>query len=144
MLQQKGEGIVDRFGIDYVVVVENENDFVCDGGQFVEQHRKDRFGRRWLWGVEHARHAFPDIDRLQSGDEVDEKACRVAVLLVQRKPGSRSSATSHPFAEERGLAEAGGGGDEGQLAVQTLVEAFDQAWTLDGPRLSQWDVQFGG
>src|SRR5215207_8899252 len=144
MLQQKGEGIVDRFGIDYVVVVEHENKIVRNGSNLVDQDRQDCFGRQWLWGVEHTRYAFPDIDRLQSGDEVSHKACRVAVPVIQRKPGGRSPATSDPFAEERGLAKAGGGGDEGQPAVQTLVEAFDQAWARDGPRLRRWDVQFGG
>jgi hypothetical protein len=36
-----------------------------------------------------------------------------------------------PGAEQRGPARAGRGGDEGQLAVQTRVQPFDQAGTGD-------------
>jgi hypothetical protein len=45
MLQQKGEGIVDRFGIDNVVVVEYENGIVRNGSNLVDQDRQDCYQR---------------------------------------------------------------------------------------------------
>ena len=37
MLEQKGEGLVDRFGVNHVVVVKDEDEIVRDGGDFIEQ-----------------------------------------------------------------------------------------------------------
>ncbi len=53
VLEQKGEGIVDRSGIDNVIVVEDENGVIRDGGDLVEQGRQDQFGRRCLRGLDH-------------------------------------------------------------------------------------------
>ncbi|MBA3424393.1 MAG: hypothetical protein H0U04_07555, partial [Rubrobacter sp.] len=64
--------------------------------------------------------------------------------FVQRQPGGRPTATGEPFTEERGFAEAGGGRDEGQFAVQALVQTFDQAGAEDdfGPRPGE--IEFSG
>jgi hypothetical protein len=146
VLEQKGEGVVDRSGINDVVVVEDEDEIVRGGGDFVEQGRQDRLGRRRLRGLERTQHPFPDIrrDRLQSGDEVSQEACGVVISLIKRQPGGRLRAAGEPFAEERGFAEACGGGDEGQPAVQTLVEVLDQAGAEDdsGPRWGS--IEFSG
>ena len=146
VLDQEGEGIVDRFGIDNVVVVEDEDEIVRDGGDFVEQGRQDRFGRRGPRGSEDPQHAFSDIrrDRPQSSDEVSQKARGLVVPFVQRQPGGRSPAAGDPFAEERGLAEAGRGGDEDQSVVRTLVQPLDQAGAQDGSRLVRWDIELSG
>src|SRR3712207_5802625 len=84
VLQQKGEGIVDRSGINDVVVVEDENEIVRDGGDFIEQGRQNRFGWWWLRGLEHTQHPFSDVrgNRLQSGDKVSQKACGVVISFV--------------------------------------------------------------
>ena len=37
VLKQKGQGIVNRFGIKHVVVVKDEDEIVRDGGDFIEQ-----------------------------------------------------------------------------------------------------------
>jgi hypothetical protein len=49
-----------------------------------------------------------------------------------------------PFADERGLAKAGGGRDKGQPAVrrEALVQPLDQAGAEDDLRPEWWDVQF--
>ena len=46
VLEQKGEGFVNWFGIDYVVVVENDDEMIRKSGNFVEQGGQDRFGWR--------------------------------------------------------------------------------------------------
>ncbi len=121
MLEQEGEGVVDWCGIDDVVVVEDEDETVLDGGDLVEQGRQDRFCWWRLGGEKGAKRAFSDLrgDRPQGGDEVGQEARGVVVPFVKRQPGGRSRETGDPFAEERGLAEAGGGGDEGKFAVQS-------------------------
>jgi hypothetical protein len=71
-------------------------------------------------GLEQTQHPFPNIriNRLQSRDEVSQKACGVVVSFIQRQPGDASLwfvslATSNPLTEERGFAKAGRGRDEG-------------------------------
>jgi hypothetical protein len=51
MLEQKGEGFVNRFGIKNVVVVKDEDEMVRDGGDLVEQGYQNRDDRRWLRGL---------------------------------------------------------------------------------------------
>ncbi len=133
MLEQEGKGIVNRFGINNVVIVKDEDKIVRDGGDFIEQSRQNRFGWRRLRGLEHAQHAFSNIrrNRLQSSNEVSQKTCGVIIPFVQRQPGYRSPATSDPFADQRGFTKAGGGRDEGQFTVQPLVQPLDQAGAED-------------
>ena len=61
--------------------------------------------------------------RLQRRDEVGQKACEVAIPFVQRQPGHAnpwfaSLATGDPFADQRGLAKAGGCRDEREFAAR--------------------------
>ncbi len=44
VLKQEGQGIVDRFGINDVVVVKDEDEILGEGGDLVEQGRQNRFG----------------------------------------------------------------------------------------------------
>ena len=144
--EQEGEGVVDRFGIDHMVVVEDKDEIVRQGGDLVEQGGQDRCGRQRRRGVEHSHHPRPDLrrDRLQGSDEVGEEARRVVIPVVQREPGGRAVAPGDPCADEGGLAEAGGGGDEGQGAVQPLVEPREQAGAADKVRPGRGEIEFGG
>ena len=133
VLQQKGEGEVNWPGINDVVVVKDEDETVRDRGDFIEQGRQNRFGRRRLGRLEYTQHPFPNIrvNRLQTSDQVSEKACGVVIPQVQRHPGDRPLATGDPFADKRGFAKARRGRDEGQFPVRTLVQPLDQARTKD-------------
>ena len=146
VLEQKGEGIVNRFGINHVVVVKDEDELVREGGDVIEQGRQHRFGWRWLRGLEHTQHPCANRrrNRLQRSDEVGQKAGGVVIPFVQRQPGDRSLATGDPFADQRGFAKAGGGRDEGQFAVQPLVQPLDQARAEDHVRPRWRDIQFRG
>ena len=147
VLEQKGEGFVNRFGINHMVVVQDEDEIVRDGGDFIEQGCQNRFDWRWLRGLEHTQHPFSNIrrNRLQSSDEVSQKAGGVVIPFVQRQPGDRSPATGDPFADQRGFAKAGGGRDEGQFAArrETLVQPLDQAGAEDNVRPRWGDIKFG-
>ena len=129
MIEQKRQGVVDRAGIDNVVVVEDEDEIVLDGGHLVEQGRQKRLGRRWLGRLEHPQNPFTNLrhNGLQSEDEVSQKASGVVIPLLQRKPGGLPLGACEPLAYERGFAEACWGADQRQPAVQTLVEMVDQA-----------------
>ena len=61
MLEQKGEGLVNRFGINHVIVIQDEDEMVRDGGDFIEQGCQNRFDWRWLRGLEHSQHPFSNI-----------------------------------------------------------------------------------
>jgi len=88
VLQQKGEGEVNWPGINDVVVVKDE-EMVRDGAYFIEQGRQNRFGWRWLRGLEHIHHACANTrrNRLQRSHEVGQKARGVVLPFVQRQPG---------------------------------------------------------
>src|SRR5256886_10521233 len=132
MLEQKGEGMVNRFGINHVVVVKDEDERVFYGSNVIEQGRQNRYGWRWLRRLERTQHAFSNSrrNRLQSSDEVRQKPCGVVIPFVQRQPGGtgpRSLDSLDPCTDQRGFPKAGGGSDEGQFAVQILVQPLEQA-----------------
>src|SRR3712207_1552557 len=147
VLEHKGEGIVNRSGINNVVVVKDENEIVLDGGDFIEQGRQNCFGWWWLRGLERTQHPFSNVwgnGRLQSSDEVSQKACGVAIPFVQRKPGGWPLATGEPFAQQRGFTKACRGRDEAQFAMQILVQLLDQEGPEDNFGLRWGDVEFSG
>lgn len=49
VLDEIGEGLVNRLGIKYVVVVQDEDELVGDGAQIIDQGREHCFGWRGLW-----------------------------------------------------------------------------------------------
>ena len=65
----------------------------CSGMVVISLSRAVRIDSvgRWLRGLEHTQHPFSDIcaNRLQSSDEVSQKACGVVIPFVQRQPGNR-------------------------------------------------------
>ena len=85
MLEQKGEDVVNRFGINHMVVVQDKDEMIRDGGDFIEQGCQNRFDWRWLRGLENSQHPFSNIrrNRLQSRDEVCQKGCGVVIPFVQ-------------------------------------------------------------
>ena len=87
----------------------------------------------------------PDVgdDGLQGGDDVGQETGGIAIALVQRQPGHArlriaAIALGDPFAQQRGLAEAGGRRDQRQLATgglvspQALVQARNESRSWDG------------
>src|SRR5687768_6722526 len=99
MLKQKGKSIVNRFGINQVVVVKHKQEIVWEDGDFIEQGRQNRFDWRWLRGLEYTQHAIANIrrNRLQRSDEIYQKASRVVIPLIQRQPGGWLPASDNPF-----------------------------------------------
>jgi hypothetical protein len=134
VLEEEGELVIDLGRVDRVVVVEHEKDIPCRAVDFVDQVGKDRLGRRRLGRVECGHRVGPTarLDSMQRGREVEEEAGGVAVSLIEGEPGDAQlrilpRALVDPRAEQRGLPEAGRGGDEGERS--SLLLAFAQ--TLD-------------
>src|ERR671916_2120492 len=146
VLEQKDEGIVNRSGVNNVVVIEDQDEIVRDGGGLVEQGSQKRFGRRRLRGPEHTQDTFSYIrgNGLQGSDEVSQEARGVVIPLVQRQPRGWSLDTGDPFANQRGFTRACGGRDEGEFAVQTLVKPLGQAGAGNDSRLREWCIELGG
>src|SRR3989304_223639 len=161
--------MVNRLGINHVVVVEDENEIVRDGGDFIERGRQNRFDWWRLRGLEPPQPPCSNIrrnpfvsahlcprprcrqgKRLQSSDEGSQKACGIGIPFVQRKPGGRSLATGNPFTDQRGLPKTSRRRDEGKFAsktlvlAQTLVQPLDQAGAEDNLRPRWGDIKFSG
>ena len=85
MLEQEGENVVDQFGVDHVVVVQDEDEITWEGGNFIEQGRQNRFDGWRLRGLEHTQHPCSNIwrNRLQRRDEVSQKPRRVVIPFIQ-------------------------------------------------------------
>jgi hypothetical protein len=63
VLDEIREGHVNRFGINHVVVVKDEDELVRERGDLIEQGHEDCFGWRWLRGLERTQHLFPNMRR---------------------------------------------------------------------------------
>src|SRR5436190_2123538 len=102
--------MVNQFGIENVVVVKDKDEMVRERGDLIEQGRQNRFGWRWLRGLEHTQHPFSNSGRNHpySSNQVGQKACSVAIPFVQRQPGHLLVTTSDPFADQRGFPKASG------------------------------------
>ncbi len=96
--------------------------------------------------MEHRQGGFPKflVNRLQSCDDVCQKARWIVVAFVQRKPGDRPPAAGGPLAQQCGLAKAGWGGDEGELALQPCIQLFNQARARHQLWPEGGDIEFGG
>ncbi len=89
------------------------------------------------------------VNGLQGRDEIHQEAREVIVALVEREPGNapiRSLADwpIRPFAQQRGLAKAGRGRDERQLAIQARDQLLAQARARHQLRSDRRNMEFGG
>ena len=91
VFDEESQGLIYRFGINHMVIIQDQDEIVRDGGDFIEQGCQNRFGGRWLRGLEHSQHPCSNIrrNRLQSRDEVSQKAGGVVIPFVQRQPQKR-------------------------------------------------------
>ena len=148
MVDKKGDSVVDGLSVDDMVVVEHQHEIVGNGADLIQQSPEQHFDR---WRLSRAQQgqcalAHPGMYLLQRGDEVGPEERGVIVALIKRDPcrgpfigrGSRQ-----PFGQQRSLAETRWRGDEGQLALDPLAQAFDQS--LSGHEIGPppGDVELG-
>ncbi len=145
MLDQKGQCIVDRLGVNDMIVIKDEDEIFRGGCDLIDQGCQKRLGR-WRPGkyLERTHHPFPDIrhNRPQSRDEASQKARGVAIPLVQRQPGGRRPHTATHSPSSVVLPNPAGG-NERQAAMQTLVQTLGQAGAWHGFRPRRGDIELG-
>ena len=78
------------------------------------------------------------------GADSPEELVQIVVACIQRQPTGGGGGTPDPITDRGGLSKASGGRDEGQFAVQALVQLLKQAMTRDQFRSSGRDIEFGG
>jgi hypothetical protein len=93
---------------------------------------------------------------LQGCYEIGEEANWVIITFVEGEPGEGLFYVVQPLHDERGLANAGRGGDKGQRTGKAQaflkaacpkkphVQPFDQAWARHQLRPNGRDIEFGG
>ena len=80
MFEQEGEEIVDRLGLDQVVVVKDQEDRLRQAGQLVDQRGEQGFGRRWLgFGV----GSWNPMDALVNFTMESDTATRLNLLYAR-------------------------------------------------------------
>jgi hypothetical protein len=145
VLQQEAERLVDRLGLDQVVVVQHQHDRLGRTGQLVDHHGRDRLARTGLRALQEPGGLLgnPRGDRVQRGGDVAPEPHRVVVSLVQRQPGHRPPAASGPVGQQGRLAEPGRGADQDQLAARPLVQTLQQPRARHEPGPRPWHMQLG-
>ena len=59
VLEQKGEGLVNRFGINHMVIVQDKNEIIRDGNDFIQQSRQNRLRLAVAGGIGEHPSPFP-------------------------------------------------------------------------------------
>ena len=99
VFDEESQGLIDRLGIDRVVVIQDEQKVLRDGGNFVEQGGQNGFDLQRLGGLERSQQPLPNsrLDRLQRFYQVRDEARRIVIPFIQRQPGNRSSRNRRPI-----------------------------------------------
>ncbi len=123
--QEESDRVVNRLGLNQVVIVQDDDQVAGQVAQIVQQRGEDRPGRRRLRGPEHRQgrgaHALPCA--VKGRDQVSKESGQVVVFLAHREPGGGGGlrGPGKPLSDQRSLPEANGGGDQGQPPVKDGV-----------------------
>ena len=145
-VQQQPQAVVDRRGLDPVVVVQDQGELAGLAGQGVDQDGDHGLERRRPGAApEQGRHplAGPGLGLVKGGGHVPPEAGGVVVALVERQPGHRPPAAPGPFAEQGRLAEPGRGAYQGQLPAGPVAEQLQQPRAGQEAGPGAGDVQLG-
>ena len=87
MIDEEGERLIDRRGLDHVVIVKHEHD-IAQRDEIIQQGRQQHVHGRRLRGLKRPQRDFSNLwrNRLQGRDEINEKTRRVIIAFVQRQP----------------------------------------------------------
>ena len=97
MIDKEGQRLVDRRGLDHVIIVEDEHR-IAQRGEIVQQRRQQHIGRRRLRRVQRAQRRFSNRGRdgLQGRDEIRQKTRKIIIIFVQRKPREGRGGVTRP------------------------------------------------
>ncbi len=85
MFDEENQGLIYWFGINHMIVVQDQDEIARDGGDFIEQGYQNRFGWRWLRGLKRSQRPRSNIynNCLQSRHEVGQKAGDLVIPFIQ-------------------------------------------------------------
>jgi hypothetical protein len=144
MVEKKGDRPVDRGRVDEMIVIQDKGGRGRLVGEAVDKPREDRFPGRGIQrmpprsdvrsgGPEAGQRLFPGsgLDSLGGCNQVREKASQVVEALVKRKPSDFGPTLLCPSAQQRRFAIAGGGRDQDQLSMETVIQETEQPRSMD-------------
>jgi hypothetical protein len=136
---------VDIGGGDGVVVVERQDERLRQVEQLVAEGRREIVRRREGGQVQQAERLAADLrdERAQGGDDQGEEGRQVGVAFVEREPGRAVGAGGEALVQQRRLAVAGRGAQQGERARQPVDQALAQPWSLHEIRAQERPEQLG-
>ena len=131
VFDEESQGLIDRLGLDRVVVIQDEQKVLRDGGNVVEQAGQNNFDLQLLGGLERSQQSLANsrLDCLQRFYQVGDEPRWIVVSFIQRQPCNWHPAVGDPFADYRDFTKAGRSRNEGQFAARgkIFVQPLDQA-----------------
>jgi hypothetical protein len=142
---QQPDRLLDRPGLDQVVVVQHQGDPALPRGELVDDHGHHRLRRR-RGTLERGGDPLADAGPhpVQRSGHIAPEPGRVVVAFVQRQPGDRLPAAVGPVGQQGRLAEPGRGAHQGQLPLRPLVQPLQQPRADQEPAAGAGPVQLGG
>jgi len=124
---------MDLLGFDDVIVVKDQDQIVGEFGDLVQQADDRGVSTAQLGGGDDLLGLVAHIllDGLDGGDEVGPKAGGIVVPLVQGQPCGVAMVLGKRACYQARLAESCRSGDQGEPAVQALVQTHLQAGTAN-------------
>jgi hypothetical protein len=85
VVEEKSEGLADRWGFYHVIVVEDEDQAIWEARYLIEQEGQNRFDVDRARGLKRGQCPLPNaiFNGLQSSDQVSQKAGQVVVPFIQ-------------------------------------------------------------
>jgi hypothetical protein len=126
VVEQESQRFMNRFRINQMEIVQDGRERIREGDDIVNQAGQNGVDGGGLGGLQRGQGAFAEIgvQLLDGSDKVNPKLGGVIIALVEREPGHAARGLGDPLAEQSGFAETGRGGDQGELFIQTGVEAL--------------------
>ncbi len=126
VVEDEGEGFMDRLGADDVVVVQHEREGSVQLAQIVDQADQEPLEWWRLGRLQHAKRRLGQVrlQRPQRSNHIGQEARWVIIIILERETGERVVAArirSTPLANKRGLPETGRGRDQGERKRQPLA-----------------------
>src|SRR5260370_20743621 len=115
MLHELGQGTMDGWRLDHMVVIEHEREVLSrPSHEVVGEQRQHGLWFRRLWEAEQSERtsAKVGVKRLQGGNEIREETRGLIVLRLKREPGDGRARGSPPLGQQGRFPKTGARRDE--------------------------------
>lgn len=88
VFEEEGELVIDSGVIDEMIIIEDEDDGLGEGGEGVDEGGEDGFDGWGLRGLEEGGYVLAEgrEDGLERGDEIAPKAVGVVIIIIEGEP----------------------------------------------------------